>query len=62
VLDDRPSEALRMEVFSALVVAQDRGASVSSSRHMMARRYGLTVVEVEQIERQGLDHQWPPLE
>jgi hypothetical protein len=51
----------RMEVFAALVAAQDGGISVHASRDQMARRFRLSVAEVERIERQGLDHEWPPL-
>jgi hypothetical protein len=50
-----------MEVFAALVAAQDQGASVRVSRHLMARRFEIPVEEVERIEREGLDQQWPPL-
>ena len=55
------SDARRMEVFAALVAAQDQGASVRVSRHLMARRFEIPVEEVERIEREGLDQQWPPL-
>jgi hypothetical protein len=61
-MDNTTSLEKRMEVFAALVAAQDTGASVQTSRHLMARRFGLTVTEVERIERQGIDHQWPPLD
>jgi hypothetical protein len=50
-----------MEVFAALVAAQDDGQSVPASRDQTARRFRLSVAQVERIERQGLDHQWPPL-
>jgi len=61
-MDDRPSVEQRMEVFAALVASQDQGASVPTSRHLVARRFGLPVEEVERIEREGLDQQWPPLD
>lgn len=61
-MDDGPSLEERMEVFAALVACQDQGASVQTSRHLTARRFKLSVVEVEIIERQGLDHLWPPLD
>lgn len=51
-----------MEVFAALVACQDGGASVATSRHLMAKRFGLPVEEVARIEREGLDQGWPPLD
>jgi hypothetical protein len=60
-MDDTPPVERRMEVFAALVAAQDQGASVATSRHLIARRFAIGVEEVEQIEREGIDQQWPPL-
>jgi hypothetical protein len=53
---------LQKKIFAALVTAQDGGASVNASRKETARRFRLSVAEVERIERRGLDHKWPPLE
>lgn len=55
------SESRRRAVFAALVNLQDHGALVSSSRRSVGGRFGLGVDEVRQIEREGLDCQWPPL-
>lgn len=60
-MDDTSTVERRMEVFAALVAAQDQGASVATSRHLIARRYGLPVEEVAQIESEGIEQQWPPL-
>jgi hypothetical protein len=60
-MDDTPPVERRMEVFAALVAAQDQGASVATSRHLIARRFAIAVEEVERIEREGIDQQWPPL-
>jgi hypothetical protein len=60
-MNDGLSQELRMEVFAALVAAQDQGASVHDSRSLMAHQFKLSLTEVERIERQGLDHEWPPL-
>jgi hypothetical protein len=57
----RLSERLRMEIFRALVDAQDRQASVTKSRSAIAVRYGITVWLVRQIEDEGIEKQWPPL-
>ena len=61
----RPAEDLpeprRKEVFLALVEAQDRQMSVPESRQYVAERFGITEAQVRQIEREGMDAQWPPL-
>jgi hypothetical protein len=51
----------RREVFAALVAAQDQGMAVGPSREHVAQLFGLTPEEVREVEREGLDHQWPPL-
>jgi hypothetical protein len=60
-----PSEPLpesrRREVFEALVKAQDRGMSVEWSRHTVAASFHVTPQRVAEIEREGLDNEWPPL-
>jgi hypothetical protein len=54
-------EDRRKEIFLALVEAQDRDLGVPQSREAIARRFDLSVEEVRQIEREGLDASWPPL-
>ncbi len=56
------TEDRRREVFAALVAAQDTGLDVAASRKQVARENGLTVKQVEKIEKEGLDAQWPPLD
>jgi hypothetical protein len=51
----------RMEVFQALVEAQDENMSVAASRVATAVRFGLSEQQVRNIEREGLDGEWPPL-
>ena len=58
---DRLPEDRRREVFLALVEAQDKDLGVPQSREAVARRFDLSVEEVRQIEREGLDASWPPL-
>ena len=64
-MDQEPTprlpESRRMEVFRALVEAQDGELSVAQSRERVARRFDLSETEVRTIEREGLDKQWPPL-
>jgi hypothetical protein len=55
------SEVLRKEIFLALVDAQDHELGVAQSRKLVAERFGVSESRVREIEREGLDHQWPPL-
>jgi hypothetical protein len=55
------SKAQRMEVFLALVEAQDRKLTVLQSREDVARRFGITKARLARIEQEGLDAGWPPL-
>jgi hypothetical protein len=55
------SEARRKEVFLALVNAQDQALDVSESRRVVVQQFGLSENQIRQIEREGLDQQWPPL-
>jgi hypothetical protein len=54
-------EEFRKGVFLALVEAQDRSVSVKQSRDDVAGQFGLTSKQVQDIEREGIDGQWPPL-
>jgi hypothetical protein len=54
-------ETDRKNMFAALVVAQDEGIAVPSSRELIARRFEVTVEQVRAVEREGLERQWPPL-
>lgn len=51
----------RRAIFRALVEAQDSGAPVGVSRAEAARRFEVTEDQVREIEREGLEHEWPPL-
>jgi hypothetical protein len=55
------SEARRKEIFLALVEAQDHAMTVPQSRRAVAEWFGLDEGQVRRIEREGLDHHWPPL-
>ncbi len=52
----------RMEVFQALVEAQDQHLAVTQSRKKIADRFGISEEQVRRIEQEGLDGNWPPLE
>jgi hypothetical protein len=58
---DMPPEAMRKEIFHALVDAQDQEMSVSQSIRWIAERYGVSEEQVRLIETEGIDEQWPPL-
>jgi len=55
------SEDRRKEIFLALVEAQDGELTVAQSKETIAGRFGVSEIQVRQIEREGLDNQWPPL-
>ena len=54
-------EPRRKEIFLALVGAQDHDMPVDLSRKAVAERFGVSEAQVRQIEREGLDNDWPPL-
>ncbi len=55
------SEERRKEIFLALVEAQDGEMAVAQSRKAIASRFSLNEAQLQQIEREGLNKQWPPL-
>jgi hypothetical protein len=55
------SEDCRKEIFWAVVDAQDHDMDVAQSRRLAAQRFGVSESQVRQIEREGMDRQWPPL-
>jgi hypothetical protein len=59
--NERPTEERRKEIFLALVEAQDQAMDVAQSRKLVSERFGIIESQVQQIEREGLDHNWPPL-
>jgi hypothetical protein len=60
-LEDTQPEARRMEIFQALVEAQDQEVGVAKSRQLVADRFGVSETQVKEIEQEGLDREWPPL-
>ena len=55
------NENRRKEIFLALVDAQDHEMSVPQSRSIIAQRFQVSEGKVREIEREGLDNNWPPL-
>jgi hypothetical protein len=60
--DEQLSEERRKEIFLALVDAQDHEMDVPQSRKLVVQRFGVRENQVRQIEREGMENQWPPLE
>jgi len=54
-------EARRRKAFRLLVTGQDLEMTVAESRQMVMDMFGLTEVEVIEVEREGMACQWPPL-
>ena len=55
------SQDQRMEVFKALVEAQDGEMGVAQSRKEVAQRFGISDRQLRRIEQEGVDADWPPL-
>jgi hypothetical protein len=60
-MEEPLTEPRRKEIFLALVDAQDHEMTVVQSRKLIADRFGLKDSQIRDIEREGLDNQWPPL-
>jgi len=58
---ERISEDRRREIFAALVAAQDAGVPVERSRAQISDQFDVSREEIAIIEREGIDHGWPPL-
>lgn len=52
----------RRTVFSELVTEQDNGLSVRDARLRVADRHRIDTEVVKSIEREGIEHGWPPLD
>ena len=59
--EEHPPEARRKEIFQALVEAQDQQMSVAQSRRLISKRFNVSENLIRDIEREGLNEQWPPL-
>lgn len=60
--DQQLTEDRRKEIFFALVDAQDHEIDVANSRKLVVQRFSVSESQVREIEREGMDNQWPPLE
>ncbi len=51
----------RREIFQNLVEQQDHGLSVPESRDRVIQLYKITDAQLKQIEDEGVEKEWPPL-
>ena len=52
----------RQEIFRAIVTTQDLGLmTVSESVQHVVKQFEITEVQLRQIEDEGIDKEWPPL-
>ncbi len=52
----------KKDIFHALVSTQDTGLmTVAQSREKVSRDFEITDSQLRQIEEEGLDKEWPPL-
>ena len=51
----------RKSIFHALVETQDTGLAVAESKKKVATEYHLSREQLDLIEKEGLDKDWPPL-
>jgi hypothetical protein len=51
----------RMEIFQAVVEAQDQDLTAVEARQRVAKQFGVSETHVKQIEEEGLQGEWPPL-
>ncbi len=51
----------RKSIFHALVETQDTGLAVAESKKKVAAEFHLTREQLDLIEKEGVDKDWPPL-
>jgi hypothetical protein len=53
----------RKDIFRDLVITQDQGTlSVRQSAEHVAKQHNITASQLRQIEEEGLEKEWPPLD
>lgn len=57
-----PSEDRRRAIFAALVEAQGRTRSLRKAKQEVVAQFGVTGSVVAEIEREGMNNEWPPLD
>ena len=51
----------RRDIFRELVAAQDLGMPVRRSYQVVTEKHDITEAQLRQIEDEGLEKEWPPL-
>jgi hypothetical protein len=51
----------RRDIFRDLVATQDLGMPVRRSYQIITEKYDISDVQLRQIEDEGLEKEWPPL-
>jgi hypothetical protein len=51
----------RKSIFQSLVESQDSGLAVGESKKKVATEFHLSREQLDLIEKEGLDKDWPPL-
>jgi hypothetical protein len=51
----------RRDIFRDLVATQDLGMPVRRSYQIITEKYDINDVQLRQIEDEGLEKEWPPL-
>jgi hypothetical protein len=57
-----PSEGRRRAIFAALVEVESRTRSLHQAKQEVLAQFGVTWNIVEQIEQEGMNNEWPPLD
>jgi hypothetical protein len=52
----------RKEIFATLVATQDDLKNVRDSYEAVTAHFAITEEQLKEIEEEGIDKQWPPLE
>jgi hypothetical protein len=52
----------RREIFFDLVTTQDVVHDVPRSRQLVTKKYSITEAQLRQIEDEGIEREWPPLQ
>lgn len=51
----------RRDIFKDLVATQDLGTAVRRSYEIVTERHEISDAQLKQIEEEGLEKEWPPL-
>jgi hypothetical protein len=57
----RLTKQQKRDIFRELVSVQDSGNAVRKSRELMMEKFEISDNQLKEIEDEGLEEQWPPL-